>query len=136
VRGIGEAHVVRRIRDHRIELAAPLNIAADPSLGPHAFDLSFDVAGTQSLEFLPLARVMRVQAHGNWPDPGFMDGFLPTERRIDARGFTANWQVLNLNRTYGDRWFQSSTSTETLLASGFGKELGGHPQIQVTRLKL
>jgi inner membrane protein len=113
-----------------------LNIAADPSLGPHAFDLSFDVAGTQSLEFLPLARVMRVQAHGNWPDPGFMDGFLPTERRIDARGFTANWQVLNLNRTYGDRWFQSSTSTETLLASGFGKELGGHPQIQVTRLKL
>jgi inner membrane protein len=104
-------------------LAAPLNIAADASAGPRAFDLSFDVAGTQSLEFLPLARVLRVQAHGNWPNPGFTDGFLPMERQIDARGFTANWRVLNLNRTYGDRWFQDSTSAETLLASGFGIEL-------------
>jgi len=35
----------------------------------------------------------------------------------------AGWHVLNLNRTYGDRWFQGSTTTETLLASGFGIEL-------------
>jgi inner membrane protein len=101
-------------------LAAPLNI---PEAGPHTFDLSFDLAGTQSLEFLPLARDVRVQARGNWPDPGFTDGFLPSERRIDAHGFTASWQVLDLNRTYGDRWFQGSTSKETLLASGFGIEL-------------
>jgi inner membrane protein len=101
-------------------LAAPLNI---PAAGPHTFDLSFDLAGTQSLEFLPLARDVRVQARGNWPDPGFTDGFLPSERRIDAHGFTASWQVLDLNRTYGDRWFQGSTSKETLLASGFGIEL-------------
>jgi inner membrane protein len=103
-------------------LAAPVNIAADSS-GAQAFDLSFQVAGTQSLEFLPLAGAVHVQAHGNWPDPGFTDGFLPTERRIDDHGFTANWQVLNLNRTYGDRWFQGTTSADTLLASGFGIEL-------------
>ncbi|MGB6310742.1 MAG: cell envelope integrity protein CreD [Steroidobacteraceae bacterium] len=104
-------------------LAAAMNAAADASGSHHAFDLSFDVAGTQSLEFLPLARVMSVQAHGNWSDPGFTDGFLPIERQIDARGFTAKWQILNLNRTYGDRWFQDSTSTAALLASGFGIEL-------------
>ncbi len=86
-------------------------------------DISFEVAGTQSLKCLPLARVMRVQAQGNWPDPGFADGFLPTERHIDARGFTADWQVLNLNRSYGDRWFQGATSADTLLESGFGVEL-------------
>jgi len=105
-------------------LAAPLSIAADdPSGGPHAFDLSFDLAGTQSLQFLPLARVVHVEAQGNWPDPGFTAGFLPTERHIDGHGFKASWQVLNLNRTYGDRWFQGSTSAETLLASGFGIDL-------------
>jgi inner membrane protein len=82
-----------------LTLAASLNAAADASAGPHAFDLSFDVAGTQSLGFLPLARVMSVQVHGNWADPGFTDGLLPIERQIDARGFTAKWQVLNLNRT-------------------------------------
>jgi inner membrane protein len=101
-------------------LAAPLNI---PAAGKHTFDLSFDLAGTQSLEFLPLGRDVRVQAHGNWPDPGFTDGFLPSERRIDGHGFTASWQVLDLNRTYGDRWFQGATSKETLRASGFGIEL-------------
>lgn len=104
-------------------LAAPLSLGADSSITPRTFDLSFEVAGTQSLQFLPLARVMRVLTHGNWPDPGFADGFLPVERRIDSRGFTANWQILNLNRSYGDRWFQGSTSTDTLLASGFGIEL-------------
>ena len=104
-------------------LAAPLNIAADAAGAPRAFDLSFDLAGTQALQFLPLARVVHVQAQGNWPDPGFTAGFLPTDRRIDGHGFAANWQVLNLNRTYGDRWFQGSISSETLLASGFGIEL-------------
>ena len=104
-------------------LAAPWNIAPVGAADRQAFDLSFDVAGTQSLEFLPLARVLRVQAHGNWADPGFTNGFLPVERQIDARGFTAGWRVLNLNRTYGDRWFQDSTSADTLLASGFGIEL-------------
>lgn len=104
-------------------LTAPLNITAEASADFHAFDLSFDLAGTQSLEFLPLARVMRVQAQGNWPDPGFTDGLLPVERRISAEGFSASWQVLNLNRTFGDRWFQDSTSAETLLGSGFGIEL-------------
>jgi inner membrane protein len=104
-------------------LAAPLDVSVDPAAGPHGFDLSFNLAGTQSLEFLPLARVVHLQMHGNWPDPGFTDGFLPTDRQIDAGGFKANWQVLNLNRTYGDRWFEGSTSAETLLASGFGVEL-------------
>lgn len=104
-------------------LAAPVKLAADATASPHAFDLSFDVAGTQSLQFLPLARVVRVQSRGNWPDPGFTDGFLPVERQIAAHGFTADWQILNLNRTYGDRWFQGSTSAETLLDSGFGIEL-------------
>lgn len=104
-------------------LAAPLNLAAGDFAGPRVFDLSFDVAGTQSLQLLPLARNLRVQMHGNWPDPGFTDGVLPIERRIDAGGFAASWQVLNLNRSYGDRWLEGSVSTQTLVSSGFGVEL-------------
>jgi inner membrane protein len=104
-------------------LAAPVNIKGDPASALRSFDLTFDLAGTQSLQFLPLARIVHVQTQGNWPDPGFTDGFLPIERHIDARGFTASWQVLNLNRTYGDRWFEGSTSDEALHTSGFGVEL-------------
>ena len=104
-------------------LAAPLGGPTEISDRRQQFDLTYEVAGTQSLGFLPLARTIQVAAQGNWPDPGFTDGFLPLERHIDARGFTASWQVLNLNRSYGDRWFQDSTPAATVLASGFGVEL-------------
>jgi inner membrane protein len=104
-------------------LAAPWGSAAELSDSRQAFDLMYEVAGTQSLGFLPLARSVHVAARGNWPDPGFTDGFLPLERHIDSGGFTASWQVLNLNRSYGDRWFQNSTPAATVLASGFGVEL-------------
>ena len=104
-------------------LAATLTAGTDLAAGRHLFDLAFDVAGTQSLQLLPLARTMQVHSHGNWPDPGFTDGFLPIERRINADGFTANWQILNFNRSYGDRWFQDSVGAPTILNSGFGIEL-------------
>lgn len=104
-------------------LAAPLGGASEISDSRQQFDVTYEVAGTQSLGFLPLARTVHVAAQGNWPDPGFTDGYLPLERHIDARGFTASWQVLNLNRSYGDRWFQDSTPAATVLASGFGVEL-------------
>ena len=104
-------------------LAAPLSSLADPAAATRSFDLTFDLAGTQSLGFLPLARVVRVQAHGNWPSPGFAEGFLPAERHIDDRGFSANWQILDVNRAFGDRWFTASVSEQALLASGFGVEL-------------
>jgi inner membrane protein len=67
-------------------LAAPLDAGTNLSNGTHSFDLTFDVAGTQSLQFLPLARTIQVRTHGNWPDPGFTDGFLPLEHHIDAQG--------------------------------------------------
>jgi inner membrane protein len=104
-------------------LAATLNAGTDLAAGRHAFDLTFDIAGTQSLQFLPLARTMQVHSHGNWPDPGFTAGFLPLEHRIDADGFVANWQILNFNRSYGDRWFQDAVAAPTILNSGFGIEL-------------
>jgi inner membrane protein len=104
-------------------LAAPVAGGGNLSAGRRAFDLTYHVAGTQSLQFLPLARTMQVHSRGNWPDPGFTAGFLPLDRRVDTTGFTANWQVLNLNRSYGDRWFQGTTTATTLLDSGFGIEL-------------
>jgi len=104
-------------------LAATLTSGVDLTAGRHAFDLSFDLAGTQSLQFLPLARTLTVRSRGNWPDPGFTSGFLPVERQVTAQGFAARWQVLNFNRSYGDRWFQDATSVATVLDSGFGVDL-------------
>jgi inner membrane protein len=104
-------------------LAATLVAGTDLTTGRRAFDLSFNLAGTRSLQFLPLARTMQVHSRGNWRDPGFTAGLLPIERQVDANGFTARWQVLNFNRSYGDLWFQDATPAATVLDSGFGIEL-------------
>jgi inner membrane protein len=86
-------------------------------------DISLDVAGTDALSFLPLARSTSVELKGNWADPGFARGFLPTERSITNGQFRAHWQVLDLNRSYGSHWFQDVVSAETLQESAFGVDL-------------
>ena len=74
---------------------------------PIEFALSLRLAGTQSLQLLPLARTMDVKMHAPWPDPSFIGAALPVERQVDARGFSARWHMLDLNRSYGQHWSES-----------------------------
>jgi inner membrane protein len=104
-------------------IAAPL--ALDPSaLGaplPFAFEMT--LAGSERLAALPLARQTELSATGAWPDPGFDGAFLPAAHRIDADGFQANWQVLDLNRRIAQHWSESEASGLSLGDSAFGVSL-------------
>jgi inner membrane protein len=102
-------------------LAAPLR--SDLSKGKQAFELVMQIAGTQSLDFLPLAHASRVRLRGNWPNPGFASGFLPIERHIHDGHFDATWQVLDLNRSYGARWMERDIEAPVLQDSAFGVDL-------------
>jgi inner membrane protein len=104
-------------------LAAPLRPDLDLSNGKQAFELTYAVAGTQSLAFAPLAHTSRARLRGNWPDPGFASGFLPVERHLHGGGFDATWQVLDLNRSYGARWMEGDIPANDLQDSAFGVEL-------------
>jgi inner membrane protein involved in colicin E2 resistance len=104
-------------------LAAPLEAGAGTDGGKREFEVPLELAGTESLSFLPFARSMRVQIAGNWPHPGFTSAFLPVERNVGGGGFEALWQVLDLNRSYGAGWFQDDASLEQLQQSAFGVDL-------------
>jgi inner membrane protein len=104
-------------------ISAPLRSDADLRAGPSTFDVSLVVAGTTSLQFLPLARSTNLKLTGNWSDPGFARGFLPTERKIEPGRFQARWEVLDLNRAYGSQWFQHDTGVSALQDSAFGVDL-------------
>jgi inner membrane protein len=104
-------------------ISAPLRSDADLRAGPTTFDVSLVVAGTTSLQFLPLARSTTVKLIGNWSDPGFARGFLPTDRKIEPGRFQARWQVLDLNRGYSSQWFQYDTEVSVLQDSAFGVDL-------------
>src|SRR4030095_4353442 len=71
----------------------------------------------------PLARRTDVHVSSAWPDPGFDGAFLPAARRVDANGFDAEWQVLDLNRRYAQRWSAGENEGGALCASAFGISL-------------
>ena len=104
-------------------VGAPLRSDMDLRGGAVDFDISLEIAGTSSLQFMPLAHSTSVKLAGNWAHPGFARGFLPTERKIESGNFTARWQVLDLNRVYGSQWFQDETPAGSLEDSAFGVDL-------------
>lgn len=105
-------------------LSVPLRPDAQIEKGTHRFDLALQIAGTQSLSFIPTSRSTSVALSGNWMDPGFARGFLPVERSVGNGRFDARWQVLDLNRTFGSSWLGSGGVTAAALQdSAFGVEL-------------
>lgn len=116
--------------------ARPLSLSANNNAGlqftlsaedrNHAEDtyhLELTVAGSQSLLFLPLADSTRVTLKSDWPHPEFIGQFLPTDRLIDESGAEASWQLLGLNRPYGDHWIFSEMAPYQLNMAGFGMRL-------------
>ena len=89
----------------------------------YPFELTLTLAGTQSLHLLPLARRTEAALAAPWPDPGFDGAFLPAERRVDEHGFSASWQALDLNRSFGQHWQQDAQHGQSVGLAGFGLTL-------------
>jgi inner membrane protein len=104
-------------------LATP--VAFDPDRQtPLEFAVTLRIAGTESFSVLPLARTNTVRISAPWPDPSFTGALLPAKRSIDAHGFDASWQVLDLNRAYGQHWDAGdATVSARLLDSAVGVKL-------------
>jgi len=103
-------------------IAVPLDLSKLES-ETMPFELSMTLAGTQQLQLLPLARRTEAALNSVWPDPSFDGAFLPAERHVGAQGFDARWQVLDLNRNFGQHWQQDSQRTLDLKSAGFGVNL-------------
>lgn len=71
--------------------AAPADFAQAGS----KFDISASMtfSGAQRLAVLAFAKTTTFSAKGDWPDPSFDGGFLPTSRSVDDDGFKASWSV-------------------------------------------
>ncbi|HEY8538494.1 MAG TPA: cell envelope integrity protein CreD [Steroidobacteraceae bacterium] len=85
---------------------------------PFAFDVV--IAGSREFSMLPTGSTTSVQLQSNWPHPSFQGSFLPVERSIASKGFTARWQVLELNRPYGQVWEGGEVDNAQLTSSAFG----------------
>jgi inner membrane protein len=134
VRGVRE---VSRLSIAGLEIAAdPLSVAVDKNSGlqfllPASrrdqlvgdYSLELKLAGSGSLVFLPLADTSHVTLESDWPHPEFIGQFLPHERTIDANGSMASWQLLGLNRRFGDQWPMSELAVQQIDNASFGMRL-------------
>ncbi|MGG7035456.1 MAG: cell envelope integrity protein CreD [Flavobacterium sp.] len=98
---------------------APINIIAQDSIA-HKFSFSLDLKGSQLLYFTPVGKVTDVTIASTWKNPSFNGSFLPDSRTVSDSGFTANWNVLHLNRNFPQSWIGSKYSIDE---SNFGIDL-------------
>jgi inner membrane protein len=73
---------------------------------PLPFALSFDLSGTDSIQYVPLARENKVSLTSDWPHPSFEGAALPLEKDSSARGFTAQWSVSSLSSEAPSTWLR------------------------------
>jgi len=104
-------------------LEAGIDLTAARAGESISFQIEAVLAGSRAISILPTASTTKVAMHSNWPDPQFEGAFLPTTHSIDKRGFTAQWQVLELNRAFSQSWVDSQVDEKELLATAFGASL-------------
>ena len=64
------------------------------------FEFNLNLNGSSNIYFLPFGKETKVDISSTWNNPSFEGEFLPDQHNINARGFTAKWKVLHLNRNY------------------------------------
>jgi inner membrane protein len=91
------------------------------------FEIDVELAGSESLHFLPMARETDVELDAPWPDPSFDGAFLPVERTVTDSGFDASWRVLSLHREVPQHWLSEDGHSDlygnSLRCAAFGVRL-------------
>ncbi|EMJ5016991.1 TPA: cell envelope integrity protein CreD [Klebsiella pneumoniae] len=102
-RGIGAIHAPE-VNGNVLSVEPGLGISGDgagihmpmPALAednkPLEISFSLDLNGTGEFSLVPLGRNSELQLTSNWPHPGFLGSFLPTQREVSAAGYRAHWQ--------------------------------------------
>ncbi|HBR1607487.1 TPA: cell envelope integrity protein CreD [Klebsiella pneumoniae] len=102
-RGIGAIHAPE-VNGNVLSVEPGLGISGDgagihmpmPALEednkPLEIAFSLDLNGTGEFSLVPLGRNSELQLTSNWPHPGFLGSFLPTQREVSAAGYRAHWQ--------------------------------------------
>ncbi|WP_426133427.1 cell envelope integrity protein CreD [Pseudomonas sp. PWP3-1b2] len=74
-----------------VHVALPEQDSKKPATLDFAFDLRLQ--GTEQLQVVPVGKTSQVSLASNWPHPSFIGNFLPAQRDVTDKGFTANWQT-------------------------------------------
>lgn len=101
------------------EVVQNLNAETNAPL-PFSFDLKIN--GSESLKFIPIGKETTAKMDSNWNSPSFDGKYLPEDgsREITSEGFKASWKVLQINRQFEQKFFNT---LPTLVEFAFGTKL-------------
>ncbi|MGF6190619.1 cell envelope integrity protein CreD [Serratia sp. 2723] len=91
---------------------APLALASLQKEGLTA-DFTLHLAGTSSLSLVPVGRSSELLLQSNWPHPNFLGNFLPDERKVTDKGFSARWR---------STWFANNINSAFMYDNGIMEE--------------
>ena len=72
------------------------------------FKLPMVIRGSVGFQFLPLGETTDAVIRSDWPHPSFVGKVLPNRREISEAGFSADWTIPLLNRSYPQVWCADS----------------------------
>ena len=79
------------------------------AMQPIPFNFDLKINGSERLQFIPIGKETKVAMTSNWHSPSFNGNYLPTDnaREISKEGFTAQWEVFQINRQFEQVFFHA-----------------------------
>ena len=84
------------------------NIIINKDQPDSVFEINLTLSGVDEINFVPVGKNTEVKVSSTWKDPSFTGNFLPSQREISEKGFTASWSVNHFNRQFPQEWSQST----------------------------
>lgn len=69
------------------------------------FAMQIDYKGSEELSIAPIGKVTQATVNSNWHTPSFGVNFIPGDKKITDKGFTASWNISQLNRPFTQKSF-------------------------------
>jgi inner membrane protein len=82
-------------------LSNPVKLTAEELLsGSGNFSIRLSLKGSERLYVAPVGSSTKMHLESGWPNPAFDGQYLPNTSTVTAKGFAADWKVLQFNRNY------------------------------------
>ncbi|MFT3682412.1 MAG: cell envelope integrity protein CreD [Ferruginibacter sp.] len=93
----------------------------DLTAGTSTFNVNLSLKGSESLYVTPFGNSTKVRLESSWNNPAFDGKYLPDTNTVADSGFTAEWKIMQFNRSYPQ--YFTSYNEYNISESGFGVRL-------------
>jgi inner membrane protein len=96
-----------------VHAAFPLDVIQDVSEQPKKLSFAFKLLldGTEQLHVSPIGKETHVELRSDWPHPRFTGNFLPVERSVSEKGFSARWQTSYFSTNFSEYFYTCVRTT-------------------------